>query len=162
MSSQIFLHIYICSKNFKKMSLPLCPLLLNNRFFKLLLRGLCGSIHSSHCTICGQKRQNQIWKQRKTLPTNKFTYDIQHTLSLQAPTLNNYFVSVQVRLQLYCTCFSRVSGFIGTASCWLVIRAPCCHLLAVPLPVWLASCLVLHKETDNRITNILYMKRPAC
>lgn len=76
-------------------------------------------------------------------------------------TLTNYYVSVRVGLQLYCTCFSLVSDFIGTASCWLVIRAPCCHLLTVPLPVWLASCSVLQEETDNRITNILCMKKPG-
>lgn len=36
-----------------KTSLPLSPLLLDSRFFKLVLRGLCGSILSSHGTICG-------------------------------------------------------------------------------------------------------------
>lgn len=53
------------------------------------------------------------------------------------------------------TCFGVIVSFTCTASCWLVIGSPSCHLLAVPLPVWLASYSNLHTET-NRITNSVY------
>lgn len=47
------------------------------------------------------------------------------------------------------TRFRLASGVIRTAGCWLVVCASCCHLLAVSLSVWLASCSILHNNHRN-------------
>lgn len=142
-------------------SLPLCPLLLDCRFSKLVLRGLCGSIHSSYGTICG-KEKKQSWRQRLKILQNKCSpliFSKFHTQALSRIWHSSHQTMSMLHHWLDCnsTCFRLVSGVIGTASCWLVICASCCHLLAVPLSVWLASCSVLHK--NHRDACIL--KRPG-